>query len=53
MARQRRNPKSIEVRREGPVKPGSPLYRLLQCIAREVAKELQNGSATSKSPPKS
>jgi hypothetical protein len=27
--------------REGPVKPGTPLYRLLQLIAEEVARVLQ------------
>jgi hypothetical protein len=26
-------------RRDGPVRPGSPLYRLLELIAREIAKD--------------
>ncbi|MEN6495884.1 MAG: hypothetical protein ABFD16_16505 [Thermoguttaceae bacterium] len=43
------NPKDRKVRgttKVAPIKPGSPLYRVLEMIAREVAKGLDGGRAS-------
>jgi hypothetical protein len=37
MPREPRAKKPFAVPRDGPVRPGSPMYRLLQMIAREIA----------------
>jgi hypothetical protein len=41
MPRQRKHRKSDTAKREGPIQPGSPLHRLLQQVAQEVAKTLE------------
>jgi hypothetical protein len=38
--------KSRGTTKVGPIKPGSPLYRALEMIAREVAKGLDAGGAS-------
>lgn len=44
--RKKRSRPVREAVREGPIEPGSPLYRALELIAHEVAKALQKGEIT-------
>jgi hypothetical protein len=42
MPRRRKHPKSDSPQRAGPIQPGSPLHRLLQQVAQEIARTLEN-----------
>ena len=39
MSRKTKKSKSAEVKLEGPIKPGSTLYRMLELIAQRIAKD--------------
>jgi hypothetical protein len=46
MSRNPEDRKSRGTTKVGPIKPGTPLYRTLELIAREVAKRLDAGGAS-------
>jgi hypothetical protein len=48
MSRKMQTSNRTDAPSRGPIKAGSPLYRLLQLIAREVAKVLENKSSSNK-----
>jgi hypothetical protein len=43
MPRKPCHPHPTQAIRDGPVQPGSPLYRLLELIARAIAQDLEDG----------
>jgi hypothetical protein len=50
MTNQSNSPRTRVRTLDGPVKPGSPLYRALEMIAREIAKDLENDSPSKDEP---
>jgi hypothetical protein len=42
MTKQPKGPRTKTRALDGPVKPGSPLYRALEMVAREIAKSLES-----------